>query len=251
MIQLHPYQDSAVTHAVEMLTERKNSLIVAGTGAGKTIMMAAAIGRYYNGFRAVHKRNPHILVLVHRTEIHSQNHNKFSWVCPNIATSEITAERKSVRGNVHFGMVQTVLNLLPDLKSANSYFDMIVIDEAHHSAASTYKKIIEWNQQGNPDAVLLGVTATPNRGDKIPLIDLFDNYYQITTRFLIESHYLVRPKFLDLSPVFMAKTGAEKGHLAKNVKNDIIKKTIYNGWRHKMKNTENAVNMFMFVALMI
>lgn len=221
MIKLFPYQESAVCHAVDMVTERGNSLIVAGTGAGKTIMMAAAIGRYYNGFRATHKRNPHILVLVHRTEIHNQNHKKFSWVCPNVATSEITADRKSVHGNVHFGMVQTVLNLLPELEQGNCFFDMIVIDEAHHSAASTYKKIIEWNQKGNPDAVLLGVTATPNRGDKIPLVDLFDNYYQITTDFLIKSHYLVRPTFLDLSPVFYSTDGAEKGHLAKNVKNDI------------------------------
>lgn len=220
MIQLFPYQENAVSHAVDMLAERGNSLIVAGTGAGKTIMMAAAIGRYYNGFRATHKKNPHVLVLVHRTEIHSQNHTKFSMVCPNIATSEITAERKSVHGNVHFGMVQTVLNLLPELGDAKSYFDMIVIDEAHHSAASTYKKIIEWNQEGNPEAVLLGVTATPNRGDKIPLIDLFDNYYQITTKFLIDSHYLVRPKFIDRTPAFMAKDGMEHGHLQKNIKKD-------------------------------
>lgn len=220
MIQLFPYQEGAVGHAVDMLTERGNSLIVAGTGAGKTIMMAAAIGRYFNGFRATHRRNPHVLVLVHRTEIHSQNHSKFSLVCPNIATSEITAERKSVRGYVHFGMVQTVLNLLPELGEAKSYFDMIVIDEAHHSAASTYKKIIEWNQQGNPEAVLLGVTATPNRGDKIPLIDLFDNYYQITSKFLIDSHYLVRPKFIDRTPAFMDKDGMEYGHLQKNIKND-------------------------------
>ena len=42
-MKLYPYQNEAVNHAVEMLTERGNSLIVAGTGAGKTIMMAAAI----------------------------------------------------------------------------------------------------------------------------------------------------------------------------------------------------------------
>ena len=220
--ELRPYQNEAVNHAVNMLYERKNSLIVAGTGAGKTIMMAAAIGRFFGGFYATHKRKPHILVLVHRTEIHDQNHTKFSKVCPELATSEITSVRKSLHGYVHFGMVQTVTNLLNDFAAANSYFDLIVIDEAHHAKASTYENIIEWNRLGNPDMCLLGVTATPNRGDKLPLISLFDNFYQITTRFLIDSHYLVRPKFIDASPVFLTEEGKEKGHLSKNLRlNDL------------------------------
>lgn len=221
MIKLRPYQEAAVSHALEMIEERGNSLIVAGTGAGKTIMMAAAIGRFFNGFRATHKRSPHILVLVHRTEIHTQNHSKFSLVCPSIPTSEITASRKSLHGYIHFGMVQTVANLLPEFEKSGSYFDLIVIDEAHHAKASTYEDIITWNDLGNPEAALLGVTATPNRGDKLPLIDLFDNYYQITSKFLIDSHYLVRPKFVDLSPVFDDGETADKGHLAKYCKNDV------------------------------
>ena len=220
-MKLYPYQEKAAQHAIEMLSERGNSLVVAGTGAGKTIMMAAIIGRYFDGFCAIHRRKPHVLVLVHRLEIHSQNHSKFSLVCPHIATSEITSARKSLHGNIHFGMVQTVNNLLPELEKANSYFDLIVIDEAHHAKASTYEDIINWNRKGKPECALLGVTATPNRGDKLPLIHLFDNYYQITSKFLIDSHYLTRPRFIDLSPVFNVKDEPEKGHLAKNCRNDI------------------------------
>ena len=219
-MELRPYQEQAVQHATDMLFERGNSLIVAGTGAGKTIMLAAVIGRFFNGFRTMHRRSPHILVLVHRSEIHAQNHSKFSLVCPNIAISELTAERKSLHGYVHFGMVQTVANLMPELERANSYFDMVVIDEAHHAAASTYEEIINRNLLGKPEAALLGVTATPNRGDKLPLIHLFDNYYQITSRFLIDSHYLMRPRFLDLSPAFDLGDKTEIGHLAKNCKDD-------------------------------
>ena len=216
-IKLRPYQQDAVENAIRMIEERGNSLIVAGTGAGKTIMMAATIGRYFGGFYSNHKKRPHVLVLVHRTEIHDQNHEKFVRVCPEIQTSEITADRKSLHGYIHFGMVQTVVNLLDDFKFAKSFFDLIVIDEAHHAKASTYEKIIQWNREGNPDMALLGVTATPNRGDKLPLIELFDNYYQITTRYLIDSHYLVRPTMIDAAPVFTAEDGStEKGHLAKN-----------------------------------
>ena len=65
-MQLRPYQDKAVSHATDMLFERGNSLIVAGTGAGKTIMLAAVIGRFINGFYAIHGKKPHVLVLVHR-----------------------------------------------------------------------------------------------------------------------------------------------------------------------------------------
>lgn len=226
-MKLYPYQREAVNNAVKMLFERGNTLIVAGTGAGKTIMMASAIGDFFKGFKAKYGRNPHILVLVHRTEIHSQNHSKFSLVCPDIATSEITASLKSLHGNVHFGMVQTVANIMPELMKSKCFFDLIVVDEAHHAKASTYEdEIINENLKHNPQAALLGVTATPNRGDKLPLVHLFDNFFQITTKFLIDSHYLTRPKFIDLSPVFKTESGTEKGHLAKNCKNDVGGKAI-------------------------
>lgn len=229
-IKLYGYQESAVQHAIQMLEERGNSLIVAGTGAGKTIMLASVIGRFFYGFQSTRGRKPHILVLVHRTEIHGQNHQKFSGVCPEIPKSEVTARKKSLHGYVHFGMVQTVSGLLAEFEKAGSFFDMIVIDECHHSAASTYESIIEWNRGGKPDACLFGVTATPNRGDKLPLVHLFDNFNQITTRFLINSHYLVRPTFIDCSPVFSVEkkkrgqeveVAEEKGHLSKNCKMDV------------------------------
>lgn len=209
MIKLRPYQEKAVAFAIDNLFKVQNSLIVAGTGAGKTIMLSEAIRCFTTAYKSKFDRFPHTLVLVHRTEIHNQNLTKFQWVAPNIPTSEIVASRKSIHGMVHFGMVQTVMNIIDDLPA----FDLIVVDEAHHSMASSYLNIINKNKEKQPDTYILGVSATPNRGDKIPLIDLFDNYYQITTKYLIDSHYLVRPKFIDLSPRF----GNEIGHIAKNV----------------------------------
>lgn len=210
MIKLRPYQEKAVNYAVENLFTEQNSLIVAGTGAGKTIMLSEAIKNFTTAFKSKFDRYPHTLVLVHRTEIHNQNLTKFQNVAPSIPVSEIVANRKSVHGLVHFGMVQTVINVIDNLPQ----FDLIVIDEAHHSMASTYLGIINKNKdKAENNVFVLGVSATPNRGDKIPLIDLFNNYYQITTKYLIDSHYLVRPKFINLSPKF----GGEVGHLAKNI----------------------------------
>ncbi|MGN0961793.1 MAG: DEAD/DEAH box helicase, partial [Christensenellales bacterium] len=205
----------ASSFAIDNLFQEGNSLIVAGTGAGKTIMLSETIRRFVNAFKSKFDRFPHTLVLVHRTEIHNQNLTKFQWVAPSIPTSEIIADRKSVHGLVHFGMVQTVTNVIDKLPA----FDLIVIDEAHHSMASTYLNIINKNKEkAEQDTYILGVSATPNRGDKLPLNELFNNFYQITTKFLIDSHYLVRPKFIDLTPRF----GAEIGHLAKNVNWDSL-----------------------------
>jgi superfamily II DNA or RNA helicase len=121
-------------------------------------------------------------------------------------------------------MVQTVVGQLGEFEKGNCYFDLIVYDECHHAQAKTYLDIIEWNKKGKPEAALLGVTATPNRGDEVSLLTLFDNYFQITTRFLIDSHYLVRPRFVDLTPKFTVKKGKklieEIGKLNKNVKDD-------------------------------
>lgn len=215
MIKLRPYQDKAVAFAIDNLFTAKNSLIVAGTGAGKTIMLSETIRCFTTAYKSKFDRFPHTLVLVHRNEIHNQNLSKFQMVAPNIPTSEIVSSRKSIHGIVHFGMVQTVMNMIDDLPA----FDLIVVDEAHHSMASSYLNIINKNKEkqeskeSKENTYILGVSATPNRGDKVPLIDLFDNYYQITTKYLIDSHYLVRPKFIDLSPKF----GQEIGHIAKNV----------------------------------
>lgn len=173
-IELRPYQDKASSFAIDNLFKEGNSLIVAGTGAGKTIMLSETIRRFVNAFKSKFDRFPHTLVLVHRTEIHNQNLTKFQWVAPSIPTSEIVADRKSVHGLVHFGMVQTVTNVIDRLPA----FDLIVVDEAHHSMASSYLNIINKNKEkATQDTYILGVSATPNRGDKLPLIDLFNNYY--------------------------------------------------------------------------
>lgn len=210
MIKLRNYQEKAVAYAINNLFKEQNSLIVAGTGAGKTIMLSETIRRFTTAFKAKFDRYPHTLVLVHRNEIHNQNLTKFQMVAPNIPTSEIIADRKSIHGLVHFGMVQTTVNIFDQLPA----FDLIVVDEAHHSMANSYLKIVNDNKNKTSTLTyILGVSATPNRGDGLPLIDLFNNFYQITTKFLIEAHFLVRPKFIDLTPKF----GSEYGHLTKNI----------------------------------
>ena len=74
-------------------------------------------------------------------------------------------------------------------------FDLLVIDEAHHAAANTYRTIIDRVLELNPNCIVFGVTATPNRSDGKGLRDVFSNVSdQITLAELIRSGHLVTPR---------------------------------------------------------
>src|SRR5690606_26473623 len=73
--------------------------------------------------------------------------------------------------------------------------DLLVIDEAHHAVADSYRRIIDRVLHLNPMARIFGVTATPNRGDRKGLREVFTNVAdQIRMGELIASGHLVRPR---------------------------------------------------------
>ena len=73
--------------------------------------------------------------------------------------------------------------------------DLLVIDEAHHAAAPTYRAVIDAVLDRNPDARIFGVTATPNRGDGKGLREVFSNVAdQIRLGELIAAGHLVPPR---------------------------------------------------------
>ena len=73
--------------------------------------------------------------------------------------------------------------------------DLLVIDEAHHAVADSYRRIIDRARDANPDCRIFGVTATPNRGDRKGLREVFDNVAdQVRLGELIASGHLVPPR---------------------------------------------------------
>ena len=73
--------------------------------------------------------------------------------------------------------------------------DLLVIDEAHHAVADSYRRIIDRARSANPDCRIFGVTATPNRGDRKGLREIFDNVGdQVRLGELIASGHLVPPR---------------------------------------------------------
>ena len=184
---LRPRQKELVDRAVAALETHGNTLAVAPTGAGKTIMLSAAIGALCKNSTAK------TCVLAHRNELTIQNQSKFCLVNPHLSTGIFNAWEKSWQGDTTFAMVQTLsrynnLMTMPPL-------DLLVIDEAHHARADTYVRVVDYAKSLNPNLKLLGVTATPNRGDKKGLDIIFNNVCdQIYLEELIASGHLVKPR---------------------------------------------------------
>jgi superfamily II DNA or RNA helicase len=185
-MRLRPRQKTFVDRSLAALASRGNTLGVAPTGAGKTVMLSAVTGELIcDGAKAC--------VLAHRDELTAQNRAKFQRVVPGVATSVIDATEKFWGGQVAFAMVPTLARAsnLADMPR----LDLLVIDEAHHAVADSYRRIIDRVREANPDARIFGVTATPNRGDRKGLREVFDNVAdQVRLGELIASGHLVPPR---------------------------------------------------------
>jgi DNA repair protein RadD len=203
---LRPRQKTFVERSVNALGQHGNTLGVAPTGFGKTIALAGVVGEM------LADNDAKACVLAHRDELTAQNVLKFAKVNPAISTSIVDSHSKSWRGRTTFAMVPTLarkanLDAMPAL-------DLLVIDEAHHVAADSYRRIIDQVRDRNPDAKVFGVTATPNRGDKKGLRPVFSNVAdQITIGELIGSGHLVPPR------TFVIDVGAQEA--LKNVRKTV------------------------------
>ncbi|MET4698000.1 DNA repair protein RadD [Constrictibacter sp. MBR-5] len=161
---LRQYQRDVLDQLHAAFAEGKRApLIVAATGSGKTVMAAAAIDHAVD-------RGHRVLFLAHRRELIHQAHRKL--YDQGIDAGVILAGHPARQGApVQVASVQTlharaVRGSAMDLPPA----DMVVIDEAHHATARTYQAIVA----AYPDAVVVGLTATPCRGDGRGLGGIFD-----------------------------------------------------------------------------
>ncbi len=181
-LTLRPYQKAAV-EAVILAHQRgiHRSLIALPTGTGKTIVFAQLIGR----------RLGRALVLAHRDELIEQAVQKLAWVSPHLDIGVVKAERDEHHAPVVVASVQT-LSRKARLKRLNPDFDTLVIDEAHHATADTYMRILKhcrsFKRKG---PLVLGVTATPQRGDRQSLKQVFERIvYQKSLLEMIQEAYL-------------------------------------------------------------
>ena len=186
-MRLRPRQKTFVERSIAALDAHGNTLGIAPTGAGTTIMLSAVTGEVIGDSAAK------ACVLAHRDELTDQNRGKFARVNPGLTISVVDANGKSWAGQVTFAMVPTLARI--GNLAAMPRLDLLVIDEAHHAVAASYRRIIDHVRNANPDARIFGVTATPNRGDKKGLREVFDNVAdQVRLGELIASGHLVSPR---------------------------------------------------------
>ena len=186
-MMLRPRQAVLVERSLAALHQHGNTLAIGPTGSGKTIMLSAVAGG------VLEEPDAKACILAHRDELTAQNREKFGRVNPGLATSVFDAKEKSWAGRATFAMVQTLsrdahLDAMPAL-------DLLVVDEAHHAASPSYRRVIDRVLSRNPRALIFGATATPARSDGKGLREVFSNVAdQITLGELIASGHLVPPR---------------------------------------------------------
>ncbi|MGN8883819.1 DEAD/DEAH box helicase [Ligilactobacillus salivarius] len=198
-MELRPYQEEARQKVQEEWEEgKKRTLLVLPTGTGKTIVFSKIIEDRV-------KKGERVLVIAHRGELLEQASDKL-YKSTGLKTATEKAEQTSLGSfyRVVVGSVQTLqrekrLNQFPP-----EYFDTIVIDEAHHAISDGYQRVLHHFE----DANVLGVTATPDRGDMRNLGSYFESLaYEYSLPEAIKSGYLspikalTIPLKLDLSNV--------------------------------------------------
>lgn len=171
-IKLYPYQEEAVQHVLaDWDAGHRRTLLVMATGTGKTYTFAEVIRRELKREWDANQLTVRALVLAHRDELINQAVEKIELLTGEKCAIE-KASKSSLKSTerVVVGSVQSLGNESRLSKFPKDRFSLIVIDEAHHSAANTYLQIL----QHFPQARVLGVTATPDRGDQRSLARVFD-----------------------------------------------------------------------------
>lgn len=162
LVTLWPHQVAAVARIQEELRENRSTLLVMATGTGKTCTFADLIA----------KTPGRSLVLAHRDELVQQAAARIETQTGKRVGVEKAELRASLLDDVVVASVQTLRGEARRTRWPADHFSLVVIDEAHHAVADTYGYVIDHFS----DAKLLGVTATPDRGDGEAMGKVFDTF---------------------------------------------------------------------------
>jgi superfamily II DNA or RNA helicase len=153
MFKLRPYQEEAIKAINAHWTDWQRELLVLPTGCGKTVV-----------FNTVANQRPgKTLILAHREELIEQAREKYHAMFGE-HTGKIKASENEIQ-RITVGSVQTMIR-----RDYSGIFDTVIVDEAHHAISDSYQHVLGQF----PNAKVLGVTATPDRGDKKSLATYFD-----------------------------------------------------------------------------
>src|SRR6202163_1180105 len=190
---LRPYQVEAQQAILEHRARGvRTQLVSLATGLGKSVVIATLPKLLSLRPRDV------TVVVAHRDELIEQLVDKFRVENPEAVIGVEKAERRaSEECNIVVATVQTLADkrLEEFVARFKRRIALFVIDEAHHAAAPSYRAIVDAVLGQRPEAMILGFTATPNRGDGVRLVDVFERIvYTMDARKGIDAGYLVPVK---------------------------------------------------------
>ena len=203
-MELRPYQQEAKEAIFEQWDKGiKKTLLVLPTGCGKTIVFAKVTEDCV-------RRGNRVLILAHRGELLEQASDKIR-KSTGLGCAMEKAE-ESCQGSwfrVVVGSVQTLMREKRLGQFPADYFQTIIIDEAHHCISDSYQRVLKHF----PEAQVLGVTATPDRGDMRNLGAYFESLaYEYTLPKAIKEGFLSPIKALTLPlKIDMANVGVQAG----------------------------------------
>lgn len=189
-MELRPYQEEAKKAIFEQWENgTRRTLLVLPTGCGKTIVFAKVTEDCV-------RRGDRVLILAHRGELLDQAADKIHR-STGLGCAVEKAE-ESCQGSwfrIVVGSVQTLMREKRLSQFPEDYFDTIIVDEAHHCISDSYQRVL----QHFPEANVLGVTATPDRGDMRNLGQYFESLaYEYTLPKAIKEGYLSPIKALTI-----------------------------------------------------
>ena len=166
-MDLRPYQQQAVESVGRAFEEVRSALVVLPTGAGKTIVFANVAAREV-------MKGGRVLVLAHRGELLQQAQDKIlkaTGMTSGLEKAESTSDQYDEPPYmVVVGSVQSMCRPKRLSRFAHDDFSLVIIDECHHALSSTYGTVMDHFTT----AAVLGVTATPDRGDLRSLGTVFE-----------------------------------------------------------------------------
>ena len=211
-MELRPYQSEAKAAVFTQWDKgARKTLVVLPTGCGKTIVFAKVAEECV-------RQGNRVLILAHRGELLEQAADKIK-KSTNLGCATEKAEQSCLGSwfRITVGSVQSMQREKRLSQFSDDYFNVIIIDEAHHCISDGYQKVL----QHFPDAKVLGVTATPDRGDMRNLGEFFESLaYEYTLPKAIREGYLspikamTIPLQLDLSGVSIQSGDFKAGDIA-------------------------------------
>lgn len=218
MIEDRPYQTACGVAIRDSWREGLRAPLVSiPTGGGKTVIFAKLPDE------ADVKARGRMLAIAHRFELIEQAANKIRLANPGLRVGVVMGDRDEVGADVVVGSVQTLRNpaRLARLRNVGT----VVVDEAHHATAPSYRTILTHygvlpgaGRDAGRNAYAVGFTATPSRGDGAALGDIWDRVvFKRTIADMIRGEgrggYLVVPRGItvDVEDLDLSKVGKSRG----------------------------------------